>query len=388
MNRIQAPTPDTAFGDSPAGSSTDAILIVDDGQQRLRDARVALEQAGCRVLYSQSAGEAFALFVRERAAVLMMDEAILNANGTDFVHQVRLLDPAIQIILQSGPRDARQRRGLVVDLGLHSVHAVGDGPEHLLEMVASALSVTRRLEQTRADQELRGLILAKLCHNLRTSMHVIHGYTEILRGDVSASPTEDILARLSRASEGALDLIQSYLDLACLEAPGVVVRRELVSVDELVKELCVEAVRLVGSRPVRVRCAFASRGLFIRTDGEKLRAILNELLANAVKFTPGGEVEVAVEFPPGGTEFILRDSGPGLDQSDLPLLFRAFRQRRGDAMATTPGQGIGLAVVRRLSALIGARLTATRNAKGGAMFTLSLPGDAIVQPAGIPMTMH
>ena len=388
MNRPQTVTSKPAPAGPLTRRSTDTILIVDDGQERLRDARGALQEAGYRVSYSQHAGEAFDLFVRERAAVLMMDELLLNAHGTDFVHQVRLLDPGIQIILQSRRTDARQRRGLVAELGLHSVHTPESGTEHLLDVVASALSVTRRLEQARADQDLRGLILAKLCHNLRTSMHVIHGYTEILRADLSASPVEDILARLARASEGALELIQSYLDLACLEAPGVVVRRELVSIDEVVKELCVEATRLVGNRSVRIRCALAWSGVFVRTDGEKLRAILNELLANAVKFTPGGEVELAVEFPPGHTEFVLRDSGPGLDRTDLPSLFRAFRQRRDDTMPTTPGRGIGLAVVHRLSALIGAHLSAVRNEKGGTTFTLSLSEEAIVQPSGVPTTIH
>src|SRR5512139_3713627 len=101
MNRIETPTRHPTVRNPRADSSTDAILIVDDGPQRLGDARAVLEQAGCRVLYSRSAREAFDLFVRERTPVLVMDEAALDANGIDFVHQVRLLDPAIQIILQS-----------------------------------------------------------------------------------------------------------------------------------------------------------------------------------------------------------------------------------------------------------------------------------------------
>ncbi|OFV88252.1 MAG: hypothetical protein A3J75_06440 [Acidobacteria bacterium RBG_16_68_9] len=368
--------------------SSDTVLVVDGRCDRLQVTQLVLQQEGYEVRHSRSATEAFDLFVRERAAVALVDEQTLSAGGADLIHQMRLLDPALPIILQSERTDAQERRRLVGDLGLHGVHHAEDRAERLLEMVASAISATRRSERMRADQELRGLILAKLCHDLRTSMHVIHGYTEILRADLTTGPVEDVLARLARASDGALDLIQSYLDLACLDAPGVVVRRELVSVDDVVKELCVEAARLVGHRPVRVRSILPWSGVFVRTDGEKLRAILGELLTNAIKFTPGGEVELAVEFVSGCTAFVLRDSGPGIDQDDLPLLVRGFRQRQNETLAAMPGRGIGLAVAFRLSALLGAQLTAGRNAEGGATFTLRVPGDAIVQQPGVPATVH
>jgi signal transduction histidine kinase len=107
--------------------------------------------------------------------------------------------------------------------------------------------------------------------------------------------------------------------------------------------------------------------------------ILSQLLANAIKFTPQGDIDLMIRSEADRTDFILADRGPGISEQDLPLLLTPFRQRTDDSLATMPGQGIGLAIVQRLSALIGASVSVRRRDGGGAIFVLSVPGPLVVE---------
>jgi signal transduction histidine kinase len=233
----------------------------------------------------------------------------------------------------------------------------------------------------RAEEDVRGLIIAKLCHNLRSPLHVIQGYVEVLRSDPSLSPREldDVLVRLTEATEKATGLVHDYLDLARLEAPGLPVRREQVDMDQLVAELRSLAWQQIGDKPVRLTTSMPLTGAFLYGDSQKLRVILSQLLANAIKFTPQGDIDLMIRSEADRTDFILADRGPGISEQDLPLLLTPFRQRTDDSLATMPGQGIGLAIVQRLSALIGASVSVRRRDGGGAIFVLSVPGPLVVE---------
>jgi signal transduction histidine kinase len=231
----------------------------------------------------------------------------------------------------------------------------------------------RRVKGARAEQELRGVILAKLCHELRTFLHIIRGYTEILGSDPTDSSVGGILERLEIASDTALGVAQEYLDLACLDLPGVTVRREPVNVDLLLDDLRNLGERKIDGRPLRLHTHISLRGAYICTDGEKLHAILAQLLAATIASNVSGEIQLTVRPEPAHTDFVLADTGPGITAADLPSTPGGFSRSQDEAITTVPRQGLGLAIARRLSALIGASLTAHVVAGAGATFILSLP---------------
>jgi signal transduction histidine kinase len=233
----------------------------------------------------------------------------------------------------------------------------------------------------RAEQDVRGLILAKLCHNLRSPLHVIQGYTEVLRSDpsISAHELDDVLQRLTEATEKATGLVHDYLDLAHIDAPALPVQREQVDMDQMVAELRSLAWRQIGDKPVRLTTSMPLTGAFLYCDSQKLRVILSQLLANAIKFTPRGDIDLMIRSEADRTDFVLADRGPGISEQDLPLLLTPFRQLPDDPLACMPGQGIGLAIVHRLSALIGASVSVRRRQGGGTIFVLSVPGPLIVE---------
>jgi signal transduction histidine kinase len=373
---------DEEEGGSPEPSTVGStVLIADERPEALDTLSPILTGEGYRILTARSHRVALDVFVRERADILIIHHDLLAQGGLDLIRRVRALAPAIPILVQCSRLERDERRRLIRDLDVNGVYAEDEDPGRVLELLDGALATSRCTVRTRAEQDVRGLILAKLCHNLRSPLHVIQGYVEVLRSDPSVSPREldDMLQRLGEATEKATGLVHDYLDLARLEAPGLPVRRERVDMDQLVAELRSLAWRQIGDKPVRLTTSMPLTGAFLYGDSQKLRVILSQLLANAIKFTPQGDIDLLIRSESDRTEFVLADRGPGLSEQELPLLLTPFRQRPDDTLASTPGQGIGLAIVQRLSALIGASVSVRRRQGGGAVFLLSVPGPLIVE---------
>lgn len=357
------------------------VLIADGRPEALEALSPILTSEGYRILTARTHRIALDVFVRERADILIIHQSLLAGEGLELVRRARTLAPAVPIIVQSGPLDRKQRRRLMHELDVNGIYSEDEDPERVLDLLDCALAASRGVVRLRAEQDVRGLILAKLCHNLRSPLHVIQGYTEVLRSDPSMSPREleDVLQRLTEATEKATGLAHDYLDLARLEAPGLPVRREPVDMDQLVAELRSLAWRQIGDKPVRLTTNMPLTGAFLYGDSQKLRVILSQLLANAIKFTPHGDVELMIRSEADRTDFILADRGPGVSEQDLSLFLAPFCQNREDSFASTPGQGVGLAIVQRLSALIGASVSVHRRQGGGAVFVLSVPTPLVVE---------
>jgi len=356
------------------GVASSACILVVRPASTATDAMVAqLTAHEYRVVTAPSCDSALDLFVRECPDVVVADDTILSTDGAAFVQRLRAIDAGVPLISHSTMEPQQDRLATMRRLSLHGIVDGDQNPEAFLELVQSAVAGMRRVQWTRATQDLRGLVLAKLCHGLRSRLHVIRGYVDVLETDPAAAPVQDVIGRLAGVSDATAGMVQEYLDLARLEAPGVVVRRDVVPIDTLLDELRGVADRQIGARPLSLRTQVAVPGAAVCTDGEKLRAILVELLMNAIKFSVSGEIGLDVHSSHQCTEFILTDTGPGIDATELSALVRPFRQRGDAELTSVPGQGVGLALVLRLSALIGASLTARAAEPVGTTFTLSLP---------------
>jgi signal transduction histidine kinase len=370
-----------------ARSSDSTILVVNDQEEGLTAVRSLLERVGHRVLVAADSATALDLFVRERPDTLLVEQAMNQADTAEFLRRVRVLDDSVPVVVSGRGLDAAKRRRLIRRLDLHGIYDPHTGSTAVLELIESALAGSRRMRNAWATRELRDLILVKFCHDLRNSLHVIRGYTEILSGDPEAVSVKGTLDRLGVASDTALGLAQDYLDLARLDA-SVRVLREPVDIDALLADLRALSSRQIGRRPVQFTTHVPFSGAFLCTDGEKVRATLAQLVANAIKFTRSGEVRLTVRSEADRTDFVVADAGPGLKHDALQEVLNPVCRFRNDVASPTPGQGVGLAIAHRLSALIGASLTATSKSREGTIFTLSLPGAVSRRGEAYESTLH
>lgn len=234
----------------------------------------------------------------------------------------------------------------------------------------------------------RSRFFASMSHELRTPINAVMGYNQLLEdgtyGDVSAKQ-RDILRKVSRSASHLLELINDILDISKIEAGKLEICYEPTDLVQLVRDT-LTSVELPAQAKGLALTVRSPEQVRIQTDPARVRQVVLNLLANAVKFTDEGEVTIKI-IPPepepanpadGWAEIQVTDTGPGIAPEDQQRIFEEFEQ--ADSGVTHGGTGLGLAISRKLAHLLGGDLALHSQPGVGSTFTLRLPTNSLNRP--------
>ncbi len=243
---------------------------------------------------------------------------------------------------------------------------------------AEAVARAAEGERRRAD------LLATVSHELRAPLTGLLGYTELLlRADLPAQPRSWV-EQQKRAGEVLLALIGDVLDLARIEDGAIQLEDADIDLPATLDEIAGMMRGLAALKGLALTVA-ADRGLprWIKGDPLRLRQIVTNLLANAIKFTAAGEVTLAVRLAaaPDTLEITVSDTGPGIPPEELPRIFDRFRQAGPDTARRFGGSGLGLAICKRLATAMEGTIVAESRMGEGSRFTLRVPFRPGAAPA-------
>jgi len=272
-------------------------------------------------------------------------------------------------------------RGVLL-LAWRAPAALPDDTLHLVETLAVHTAVA--LHNAHLYDELKRSTLARdrffsaMSHDLRTPIAAIVGYSELLAdgivGDLSTKQQE-MVERIAQVAAHLSELVNDILDLAKLDAGRVELHPEPTLLGDMVREamLAVEPQARAKSLPLLLDLD-AAGGETVVVDPVRVRQILVNLLANAVKFTERGEVRVEAGLDGVRSWITVTDTGPGLPPGSEEAVFEEFLQiASGSGSKSEPGSGLGLAVSRRLARAMGGDLEVESRSGRGSAFTLYLP---------------
>ena len=254
----------------------------------------------------------------------------------------------------------------------------------LAGQAAGAIQNSQLYEQTKQQaidlekaNKVKDEFLGVMSHELRTPLNVIAGYTKIVQdgvlGEINAEQI-NALDKVTRHSNELLVMVNSIMDATKIEAGAVIVECDELPLPEFLDELKLLYEYPLG-KDVILRWAYASNLPVIRTDRDKLKHILQNLINNALKFTEVGHVTVSASHVAGlnRVELSVADTGIGIAAEDLPLVFEKFLQLDASRTRSQGGVGLGLHIVKTFSQVLGGTVKVTSQLGEGTTFTVTLP---------------
>ncbi|MEI6666742.1 MAG: GAF domain-containing protein [Acidobacteriota bacterium] len=287
-------------------------------------------------------------------------------------------------------------------LGFDSCHVARDWSVVDADILTTAASLMgsaiqrsedlENLEAARNNAEIanqaKSSFLANMSHEIRTPMNAVVGMTSLLVDTPLSVDQQEYVSTIRQGAEALLAVTNDILDLSKIESGHVDLERSRFSLRE-----CVEAVYELHAHDARKKGLSLSVSFdadvptVLVGDVTRLRQIVANLVANAVKFTKKGSVTVSVSarlLEPGAYElaFAVRDTGIGIPANLIDRLFRPFSQVDASTTRHYGGTGLGLAISRRLCELMGGRMWVESEEGRGSAFHFTIRADAASGPAG------
>ena len=245
------------------------------------------------------------------------------------------------------------------------------------EMALRAEELERSRKEAQAANRAKSDFLTHMSHEMRTPMNGVIGMTGLLLDTGLTAQQRDDAESVRSSAEALLKMIDSILDLSKIEAGGVTPECSAFDLAECMKGIG----ELMAPQAAAKGLAYIFDGKvpsrWVYGDSGRLRQILFNLLGNAIEFTEHGFVELRVTAgtgsPQSGLQICVKDTGIGIPQEKLPLLFGKFAQVDSSLVRKHEGAGLGLAISRELAQLMGGTITVASEWGKGTEFTLRLP---------------
>jgi len=241
-------------------------------------------------------------------------------------------------------------------------------------------------DQLREIDRLKGQFLANMSHELRTPLNSIIGFSRVMLKGIDGALTEmqeQDLTTIYNSGQHLLNLINDILDQAKIESGKMDLKFAFFGVKTLIESVKSIGVGLVKEKPVDLFIDLESGLPQAYGDEFRTRQILLNIVSNSAKFTVDGTITIrayTIQHPETGVTFIridVIDTGIGIDNKDIPLLFETFRQVDSSLTRTVGGTGLGLPLSKSLAEMQGGELLVDSTVGAGSTFSVTIPTEEI-----------
>ncbi|WP_457652411.1 ATP-binding protein [Rhodocaloribacter sp.] len=228
----------------------------------------------------------------------------------------------------------------------------------------------------REASEMKSQLLSIASHDMKNPLTAIREFANVIKEELDPeSHLIELLDLVYDSTDQMLRLITQLLDSAALESGKLELVQEPVSLAELARTVVRRNERQAEKKDQRIVCTPASEhGLLVKADAERILETMDNLISNAIKYSPHGKnIYVTVSRVDGEVRFAVRDEGPGLTGEDKRKLFGKFQKLSAQPTGGESSSGLGLSIVKQVVEMHGGRVWAESEPGRGSTFTLALP---------------
>jgi signal transduction histidine kinase len=385
------------------------VLIVDDSEFVRTALADRLAELGHEILTAANGLEALDVVEREDVEVILLDVQMPVMDGKELCARLKASDAHRSIpVLMLSTRAEMADRVSGLRLGADDYLPKDCDDEELGAKVEAFLRIKRlhdnlelkRRELATANEKLLQLdrmkqdMSAMIVHDIKNPLNVVMGAFQAVRGFLDGSMTKDdaisLLALGEARADAILKLANELLEIARMEDEEVPLELSTFDLRDLVAGVLGGHAPAAERRGLTLGAAPASEPLPLRADRDQLARAVENLVSNAVKYTPdGGRVEVRLRafsgrrFGERGSRFleiVVEDSGAGIAAADLPRLFDRYYRAQARRRGLAEGTGLGLTIVKRIVEAHGGWIHVDSRLGQGSVFRVTLPADPATRP--------
>lgn len=370
------------------------ILVVDDTQQNVQVLSQMLRDAGYAVMASFNGKDAITMLERRTPDLILMDVMMPEMDGFVATRHIKSNKEYehIPIIFLSALSDTEsklrafesggvdyitkpfQQQEVLARIALHlSLQQLQHEKEQYIQELKEK---QQHLEQVNKEKDE---VLGVLSHDMRNPLGGIIGIVDLLKSEPIDSPEElqSMLDLIDTSANRLLNMVNDMLDIAIIEANSIKLSRSPVQLEKLLQEVVSIYAPAAKNKSITLTSTIQDNLPEISVDASKISQVFGNLISNAIKFTPsGGTVELTAELKPDFTGYVtctVKDTGIGIPQSVLPVLFEKMgsHQRRGTDGEV--GTGLGMPIVKRYIEIHDGIIDVSTKEGKGTAFTVLLP---------------
>ncbi len=235
-------------------------------------------------------------------------------------------------------------------------------------------------EKAEESDRLKSAFLTNMSHEIRTPMNGILGFAKLLKEpNLTGEEQQDFIRTIEISGERMLTTINNIVDISKIESKMMELNIKESDINNQIEFLYMFFKPEVDNKKVKFsfKIGLASKEAIIKTDQEKVNAILTNLIKNAIKFTDEGSIEFGYEKKGECLEFFVRDTGIGIPETHKEIVFERFRQGSESPSRGYEGSGLGLSISKTYVEMLGGKIWVESKERKGSTFYFTIPYNAM-----------
>lgn len=259
-------------------------------------------------------------------------------------------------------------------------HFVGTGVD-----ITKRKQVERELieakEKAEESDRLKTSFLSNMSHEIRTPMNGILGFTSLLKEPkLSGEEQQEYISIIEKAGDRMLNIINDIVNISKIESGLTEISISETNINEQIEYVCSFFKPEATQKGLTLTCTrfLSSNFAIVNTDKEKVYAILTNLMKNAIKYTKSGSVEIGCEIKGKFLRYFVKDTGIGIYQDKMKMVFERFRQASESHTRDYEGAGLGLSISKAYAEMLGGEIWVESEDGKGSTFFVTIPYDVVV----------